>query len=89
MKKSNVVMVLVMVLIVSPLMSSAFAGEISSQDITQTEDISISTAEAQTAPSVVELAFVGGGNGGDALLAGVVTFFIVLIVATAILSSGS
>ena len=79
-------MVLVLVMIVSPLMSSAFAGEILSQNITQTEDASISTIEAQTVPSVAELAFVGGGTGGDALLAGVVVFFIVLIIATAVLS---
>lgn len=86
MKRSNVVLMMIVVMIASPLMTSVFAGEISSQKITQTEDASISTVEIQTAPVLAELDFYGGSNGGDALLAGVGTFFIVLIIATAVLS---
>ena len=80
---------MVLVMIVSPLMSSALAGEISAQNITETEDASISIVEAQTTPLIADLAFIGGGDSTDAALAGVGVFFIILILCAAAAGSGS
>lgn len=76
-------LVLAVVMCLSPMVSTTLAGEITSQDVTDSEDASLSVTSFDTL-SALEVQC--GGNGGDALLAGVGTFFIVLIIATAVLA---
>lgn len=85
MKKNYVVMLmLVVVMFLSPVVASA--GQIKTQTVTNGEEVSFSTA-ATDFPQA--LAVTCGSNGGDALLAGIGTFFVVLIVLGAIIGAGA
>lgn len=84
MKKSYVVLMMAVVMFCSPLVTSVYAGEIVAKEITETEDAGISTVE-----STPMLTTQCGGNGGDALLAGIGTFFVVLIIMGIVLGAGA
>lgn len=83
MKKMHVVMLmLAVVMFLSPVVAQA--GQIKTQTVTSGEDIDFSIAVAES-PQALKV--MCGGNSGDAVLAGIGVFFIILILAASASSS--
>ena len=77
--KVGLALVMVVVMFLSPIVSSAYAGEIASQKVTNSEDAQLTaqSVEALSSPAMYEEA------GGDEALAAVGIFFIFLILCAA------